>query len=204
MSTSRKEEIIKKGFIKSLLDGTIEIKDLAGINIDLDIARQAYLQGVQETTQALIELVKENMAIEAKQDTMITMLSSLNDKTGTAVVPTNDLIHSYDTETAITEEAYTKSYETKIFIAGTYRVKFDMLSNADGHDIFGRIYLNGASHGTERITSSEEYTTYSEDLVFDVDDLLQLYTKIDSSPFYGKFRNIRLYGEYGLVYAVDT
>lgn len=48
MSTARKEAIIKRGFIKSLLEGTLELKDLAGINIDLDIARQAYLQGVQE------------------------------------------------------------------------------------------------------------------------------------------------------------
>ena len=55
MSTSRLEEIIKKGYIKSLLDGTLEIKDLAGININLDMARQSYLQGIFEATKALIE-----------------------------------------------------------------------------------------------------------------------------------------------------
>jgi len=86
LSTSRQEEIIRKGFIKSLIEGTLELKDLAGINIDLDIARQAYIQGVQETTQALIELVKTNMATAAgqalqatgaKQDTMKTVLDAV-------------------------------------------------------------------------------------------------------------------------------
>jgi len=68
MSTARKEAIIKKGFIKSLLDGTLELKDLAGINVNLDMARQAYLQGVLETTQELIELVEASMATADKQD----------------------------------------------------------------------------------------------------------------------------------------
>lgn len=81
MSTSRKEEIIKKGFLKSLLDGTLELKDLAGINPDLQIARQAFIQGVQEATQAIMKSVESNMATSAKQDEMKITMDAVKAKT---------------------------------------------------------------------------------------------------------------------------
>lgn len=104
------------------------------------------------------------------------------------------LQHSNDAVNEHTETAYTKVKEIITAIKGTYRVKFDMSTSLQ-NDGFGRVYKNGVAHGTEQQTTQEStYETWSEDLEFDVGDLIQLYSK-NAGIYDVRTRNFRLYGD---------
>lgn len=98
---------------------------------------------------------------------------------------------SADTERTVTLTAYTRTKEIRVDYYGTYRVKFDLRQGTAGYNAYARIYRNGVAYGTERITSSSTYTTYTEDLIFYPGDLVQLYQRIDS--YTSIARNFRLY-----------
>ena len=104
------------------------------------------------------------------------------------------LLHSLS-ETSHQGTTYTKVKEIQIKRAGTYRVSFDLMA-AVGIDPLskGRIYKNGVAYGTERSGTSAGYVTFSEDLAFVVDDLIQIYTKGTSASYYGYVKNFILYG----------
>ena len=84
----------------------------------------------------------------------------------------------------------TKKKEILIREAGTIRVKFD-LKSTDAQDAQGVIYKNGTTYGTDRYTGNT-YETFSEDLEFEVGDLIQLYASESGSNGY-TVRNFRLY-----------
>lgn len=215
MSTSRKEEIIRKGFLKSLVDGTLELKDLAGINIDLELARYAYLQGVQETTQELIELMQADMATAAgqalqataaKQDLAKTVLDSIDVKVGKlfVIIPSDDLLISNDDteEWSVGGSGSTmKMKEYFIQVSGLFRVKFDCMRSG-GVWAKAQIYKNGVEYGTEW-DMTEAWVTRSQDLPFIAGDLCQLYI-IDGDASYQYVRNHRLYGAWSTGIAMET
>ena len=136
MSTARKEEIIKKGFIKSLLEGTLELKDLAGINIDLDMARQAYIQGLQETTQNLIELVKSGMATAAKQDTIIDGIGKMYLLTASDAIQLED-----NTSHSSGSQTWAKAMQFTILSSGTVRVKAQIKATSPA-DCWAQVRVN--------------------------------------------------------------
>ena len=87
---------------------------------------------------------------------------------------------------------WSKEKEILITKKGTYRVKFELKGQNDQPDMKGRIYKNGASYGTERAPASTDWQLYSEDLSFDVGDLVQLYLySVNSWAIY--CINFRLY-----------
>lgn len=87
---------------------------------------------------------------------------------------------------------WSKEKEILITKKGTYRVKFELKGQNDQPDMKGRIYKNGASYGTERAPASTDWQLYSEDLSFDVGDLVQLYLySVSSWAIY--CRNFRIY-----------
>lgn len=109
-----------------------------------------------------------------------------------AVFEGDVLVGSLDTERNSATAEYTKVKEFYIAKSGTYRVKFDLNSFNNTASAFGRVYKNGTAFGTERITASSGYTTYSEDLYFNEGDLCQLYYKTTGGAN-ENIRNFRLY-----------
>lgn len=180
MSTSRKEEIIRKGFLNSLLAGTIEIKDLAGINIDLDIARQAYLQGVQETTQALIELVKENMATAAKQDLQATATKQdeIKNQFGKEYVLTASDVEQLadDSEEGTQSTDYTKFKQFTMLSSGTIRVTGEIKATSPA-SCNAEIRINDIEIGVYWSTTETSYQPQSSDIGVGEGDLVQYWLR---------------------------
>ena len=88
------------------------------------------------------------------------------------------LIISSDTETNTSSDTYAKVKEIEIAKGGILTIKFDMNTNNGDYPSYGRIYVNGVAAGTERITDSTDYVTYTENISGLVaGDLVQLYCK---------------------------
>ena len=110
----------------------------------------------------------------------------------TLVGPSDDLLHSADTEKSHNDISYQKQKEIQVGRSGIYRVKFDLKTITAGLG-YGKIYKNGAQFGTER-SQGTAWATYSEDLSFSEGDLIQLYSKHSSGSYAVYVRNFRLYG----------
>jgi len=95
------------------------------------------------------------------------------------------LLDSADSEryADTSETSYTKVKEIRIGKSGTLRIKFDLKINAqyNGNTGYGRIYVNGSGVGTERIITSTNWATYSQDIRgLSTGDLVQVYLHTDS------------------------
>ena len=88
---------------------------------------------------------------------------------------------------------YTKTKEIVVGRNGTWRVGFDLKQNNFG-DAHARIYKNGSPYGTERVTNSTSWQSYSQDLSFVAGDLCQLYAHGNSGIATGAavVRNFRM------------
>jgi len=110
------------------------------------------------------------------------------------IYPTDDLIHSNDTEiTGITDDVYTKKKEIVCSVNGVIRVTFDY-QQSGGITTYARIYKNGVAFGTEQSTSSLTYVTETEDLLFEAGDTIELWMKRSTPSGAMAVRNFRLYG----------
>ena len=122
------------------------------------------------------------------------------------VIASNTLQASADTERInTTGGSYILQKEFVVYKQGTYRVKFDGYNAVNtGGNAKARIYKNGVAYGTEiNLQAVQAYQTYSEDLVFAVNDLVQLYTLCQSSDATEVYvRNFRLY--YDRTYINDS
>lgn len=116
-------------------------------------------------------------------------------------IPSNELKKSSNAEQSTNETTYIKikeitcaNYTVPMAIkdGGKLRIKFDLATNSAGQSAYGRIYKNGVAVGTERTSTIETYTTYSEDIEFKANDKIQLYIKA-TSGFLAKIRNFRIY-----------
>lgn len=106
------------------------------------------------------------------------------------------LIISADTEKEQTSASYAEVKEIRIASGGIIRVKFDMKSGGDGKMVYGRIYKNGTPYGIERSNDTLGYQTFSEDLAFSQDDLVQVWAKKYSGTGGNCWiRNFRLYSD---------
>ena len=109
------------------------------------------------------------------------------------VAASDTLQQSADTERTYTDAGapYLLSKEIQIRLQGAYRVKFDAKSEVNNTS--ARIYKNGVAFGTDRLTvAAAGYSTFSEDLSFDEQDLIQLYYSTGAVGT-AYLRNFRLY-----------
>jgi len=86
----------------------------------------------------------------------------------------------------ISSSTWVKEFEVLIARKGTYRVKFSIMRPSGNAEIqYVRIYKNGTGFGTTRTSGAENTTTavFSQDLAFDVSDLMQFYTSSDYFNF---------------------
>lgn len=88
--------------------------------------------------------------------------------------------------------APTKLKEFKANYDGTFRVAFELALFAAGggpYEARARIYKNGVAFGTERSsTSNQTYVSFTQDLVFARNDLIQIYAWVTASPNEARIR----------------
>ena len=110
----------------------------------------------------------------------------------------NNVLISWDTPASTTNTSYTK---LKTFTLGAYlkpnrtlRLKFDL--KATSNTSYATIYRNGSPVGTERITSSVSYVTYSEDISgWNPSDAIELYVKSSDAGNTASVQNFRICGD---------
>ncbi len=126
----------------------------------------------------------------------------LGSKGTIAIVASDVLQDSDDTEVTTIINTYTKKKDITVPYTGTYRVKFDLKDGFSGDTVMGKIYKDGVAHGVEQTHNTDTYATKSEDLDFTAGEKLQLYIS-DAVAARGCFaENLRIYGEinYGFVH----
>jgi hypothetical protein len=115
------------------------------------------------------------------------------------VVASDNLRDASDTAEETTNKNPLKRKEIKYNdVDATIRIKFDLQTYNGDEFGYGRIYLNDVATGTQRTTKSYsgEWTTFTEDLAVEKDDLIQLYIWTDpvpDKPDGVRCRNFRLY-----------
>ncbi len=89
---------------------------------------------------------------------------------------------------------YTKVKEIVVGTGGAISTTFQVACDtAGGHQVGGYLYVNGSPAGTERLTTSSTYVTYTEDLSnLSAGDLIQLYLKRVDVGTLAVCRNFRL------------
>jgi len=110
----------------------------------------------------------------------------------------NNVLISWDTPASTTNTSYTK---LKTFTLGAYlkpnrtlRLKFDLKTTSNTS--YATIYRNGSPVGTERITSSVSYVTYSEDISgWNPSDAIELYVKSSDAGNTASVQNFRICGD---------
>ena len=121
-------------------------------------------------------------------------------------VEASDILRqSADTERSEAGNVYVLKKQIRIRMAGTIRVKFDLRNASDTANLVaGRIYKNGVAFGTEQTSGSSVYATFSEDIVVEINDLIQLYLKGNTGGVgYTAFgKNFRFY--YDLTASAET
>ena len=115
------------------------------------------------------------------------------------VVASDNMKDASDTQEGTTNKNPFKRKEIKYNdVNGTIRIKFDLQTYNGDEFGFGQIYINDVAVGTQRSTKSYggEWTTFSEDLAVEKNDLIQLYIWTHPDPDYpdGVYcKNFRLY-----------
>ena len=95
-------------------------------------------------------------------------------------------------ERSHSDTSVVKKYEIQIMVSGGVRVSFDMRTGAKDYIAYGQIYINGVPVGVERSTSSQSYTTFTEDIMVSAGDRLQLWVKASSSNVMIYFKDFKV------------
>ncbi len=105
-----------------------------------------------------------------------------------------NLKRSADTEQTVWEVAYTKKKEIQINQKWTISVSFDFDWTWTPWTAKARIYVNWVAVWTERTKNSPftGYTTYTETITVEIQDLVQLYLTASWTWIWAKCRNFRI------------
>jgi len=121
---------------------------------------------------------------------------------------TSDSYKASDAEIQTYSTDYLKVKEFTLstgFETQNLRIYFEM--RAVGAGAYGKIMKNGAGLGTERYTTSGEYQPYTEDLLFEPGDTIELWIKTDNASYPVRCQNFRILGSNDLVpdkYDIET
>jgi hypothetical protein len=126
------------------------------------------------------------------------------DKKLSLITPSDNLRVSNDAGKTFTNTSYALMKEIVVQVGGVWRVKFDLKTNAVGVVALARIYRNGQPYGEEHGTLNTYYTTFTEDLLFQPYDRIQLYACIGQSGYSGSLQNFRLYGDPVDAFGINT
>lgn len=89
---------------------------------------------------------------------------------------------------------WTKQKEVKIDAAGTIRIKFDLNPARNDEIAYAQIYVNGVAKGTLRQVAYQiSAITFTEDIMINANDNVQIYTKTLNGYSNAVLRNFRIY-----------
>lgn len=128
----------------------------------------------------------DRLYVKLKKDTAITEIDLLPVRYFAGDVS----LQSDNTEAQSSNTTYTEMKDMFVgIIGGEFRVKFDLKSSLAGETAFGRIFKNGVAYGTEQTTTSDTYSTFSEDLTFEDGDEISLRVKTTDGTYTSDVRN---------------
>jgi len=162
---------------------------------DSTVAKEATLT---HATYGLDKIKTETAAIKAKTDLIPDELVGLLMAAGGGPYALSDDVLFADDPLVSKDSAdYVKVKEINVgYLSGTLRVAFDSRDpSGASHWVHATVYKNGVALGTERSQNGDWYT-YSEELEFAKNDLLQLYVKNSDAGFPIEVRNFRILGKY--------
>jgi hypothetical protein len=103
------------------------------------------------------------------------------------------ILASANTERYTYSTTMIKVKEIKIYREGTLRIYFEMRASLEANRVYAQVYRNGSPVGTLRMTTSESYTGYTEDISgWSPNDLVQLYYRSDSTAIRCYVRNFQI------------
>lgn len=190
-------EVKGTGFVKD----THSLKNIADktANLPDDPASQTDVTTAHATTDGKVDAVQSDVsAVKAKTDLIpAELVGLLYAAGGGPYVLSDDVLFANDAVVSKDSADYVKVKEINVgYLSGTLRVAFDSRDPSGAeHWIHARVYKNGVALGTERNQNGGWYT-YSEDLEFAKNDLLQLYVKNTDAGFPIEVRNFRILGKY--------
>lgn len=188
-----------QAYVMNIINQTSKL-NFTGANLDVKVIDKGILNNVSvtqvntEVDNALNTAIPSN-SITGSVNDLIKNINWFNRNNPFTYTIGDDLIHSNDTEASAASSSYVKVKETECEISGTIRIKFDMKRDAEAGNRNGRIYKNGVALGTARNSDSDTYITYSEDLVFDIGDTIEVWVNGTGAPRATLIRNFRIYGE---------
>ena len=114
--------------------------------------------------------------------------------------PSGTLRLSDDGEETTTSLVYVKLQEVTIVdenVVGA-RVKFDLRSDADYYGSWAKIYKNDVAIGVERYKDRAGWDTFTEDIICEIGDKIQLYAKTQNASKPAHTRNFRIYYDFAV------
>ena len=132
-------------------------------------------------------------------------ITGLNDLSLAEIVtasflPSEDLIFSSDDMEQTSITLYKMRKEIKVSLNGWYRIKFDLYHEVGNQTSYGKIYKDGVAYGIEQSKYGTSHETKTQDLYFEMGELLQIYLKSSSAGQNARVNNLRIYGNAGIYF----
>jgi len=107
----------------------------------------------------------------------------------------DDILHSNDDLVDSDEVAFAVKKKITCPITETIRIEFKIKTKGlAGQFAHGRIYKNGVALGTDQATSTVNWETFSEDLIFSASDLIELWCYGWPGPIGYQMKEFRILG----------
>jgi len=158
---------------------------------------EALLSFVRRQIGLRTEAADSSGSLHAKVTKVKEEVSDINFVLNTGVLPpqaqASDSIRlSSDSEKCLDPfTTWTKAKEIKVLRTGYFRVSFDIRVEGSS-TVYGEVYRNDSPYGGTRSTTSTTYVSFSQDLFFEMGDLVQLYVKAATADVYVYVRNFRI------------
>ena len=202
-ATARTSALIYGIFNSTVASQTLDINATLTVNNDIittgDLSATGDIDGATIGGFTMPTSQTEDYVIKTNGSSVLSFASVSSLYKVIELTASDNLKASADTlEALYSAGSWTKFKEIKIRFGGTIRTSFTMEAKTTGEKSNkGRIYKNGVAYGTEREITGEmtpyaEYT-FTEDLAFEADDLIQVYLWMDTNNVYLRIWNLKLY-----------
>jgi hypothetical protein len=183
-STGVPEAIACTAAGRALLDDASAAAQIATLGITATAAELNVLDGITSTVTELNYVDGVTSAIQTQLDSKVSGVVSY--------AASDTLLNSFDAAASVSATSYTKYKSIKVPVAGTYRTKFDLISDNASITIKGKIYVNGVARGSELSALNQTVTCSGGDFLVGAGDTLELWAYVNAGS--ASVANFRLYG----------
>lgn len=113
----------------------------------------------------------------------------------TFILASDILLHSNDPRSDSDSLTYQKVKETLVSFRGVVRCYWEFRNYTINQDSWTKIYINGIAVGVEKFYNGEAFDPYTDDVVVNIGDLVQLYAKGSTGYPSVMTQNFRLKGD---------